>query len=126
MKKLLIKVLSISFNYSFYYKTIIILFFLRFIKVTEYLAAQKEIIQIEAATNKAAKLVQLGEKLANSERFHLFSRLYDSYEYQQFAVLLVSIVRNREPDDSLILEEFLNGKKHHKKQTYQTSSNRGC
>lgn len=79
------------------------------------MAAQKEIIQIEAASSKAAKLVKLGEKLANSERFHLFSRLYDSYEYQQFAILLVSIVRNRESDDSLILEEFLNRKKTSKK-----------
>lgn len=81
--------------------------FIRFKKAREYLATQKDIVQTEAALSQEVKAARLREKLANTERFHLFSKLYTSYEYQQFALLLVSLVRNIDADDSLILDEFL-------------------
>ena len=77
--------------------------------------------QNEDASNIAAKAARLKEKLANTDRFRLFSQLYDRYEYKQFALLLVSIVRNREADDFLILDEFLNRNKEKSAERNSTS-----
>lgn len=72
------------------------------------MATQKDIVQIEATLSQEAKTAKFREELANTDRFHLFSKLYTHYDYQQFALLLVSLVGNRDADnDSLILDEFL-------------------